>query len=237
MKLEGVLLLAGFTARSQAYAQAMDTAGLEPDRVLIYGPEKPLLPGQVGVNEAHKTVKHLFTPNLAIPLLETCEENQWRVETLPRKHINDEEIVKSILRISPKLIVYSGYGSQLVGKELLESRIKFLHIHSGWLPEFRGSTTLYYSWLLENRCAASAILLRPTIDTGPIVAIKHYPPPAKGVDPDYVYDSAIRADLLVTVLRHYKDNGDIPATTEQSAKGSTYYVIHPVLKHLARLRI
>ena len=71
------------------------------------------------------------------------------------------------------------------------------------------------------------------IDSGPIVARRHYPPPP-GIDVDLVYDSVIRADLLVRVLRDFAETREWPRI-EDTGSGTTYYVIHPVLKHLALL--
>lgn len=238
MILKNVLLLGGLTARSQAYAQIMEYGSLGPEHVIVYGPEKPVLPGQVQKQKVscQKISSDIPLPNLEVPLLQTCNDNKWPIERLVCENINDKEIFNIINRMSPSLVIYSGYGSQIVGNELLNMDIPFLHMHSGWLPEYRGSTTLYYTWIKEGVCGVSAILLRQGIDTGPIVAQKHYPPPGKGIDPDYLYDCAIRADLLLSVLQSYSRDGLLPEAKKQSGKGTTYYVIHPVLKHIARLQ-
>ena len=49
-----------------------------------------------------------------------------------------------------------------------------MHVHSGKLPEYRGSTTLYYSLLEKNKVAASAIMINEGIDTGDIVYFKEF---------------------------------------------------------------
>ena len=53
---------------------------------------------------------------------------------------------------------------------------------------------------------------------------------------DYIYDSAIRSDLLIETLKIYKENGFFPEFFSQEGKGKTYYVIHPLLKHIAMLK-
>ena len=63
---------------------------------------------------------------------------------------------------------------------------------------------------------------------------RHYPPPPGGFDVDYKYDRAIRADLLVEVLRSYGAEGAL-SPIPNTGPGRTYYVIHPVLKHIALL--
>ncbi len=232
--LDGVVLLAAFTARSQAYVQALAHAGLQPEMVILFGSEKAPPPGE-GLARNRVAVPGLFLPSLDISLPQTIKKHHWNYEELFATDVNDSVILDTVRKHKPKLIVYSGYGAQLVRKDLLQNGAPLLHIHSGWLPQYRGSTTLYYSWLRENRCGASAIFLEEGIDTGPVLAKRHYPPPPPGVDPDYLYDTAIRADLLIAVLRDYRSKGLLLPKAQETV-GNTYYVIHPVLKHLALLR-
>ena len=97
---------------------------------------------------------------------------------------------------------------------------------------------MYYSILREGRCGVSALLLEESIDTGPVLARRHYPQPPPDVDSDYLYDSAIRCDLLIRVLQSWHNNGgDFPNRDPQPKKGTDYYIIHPVLKHLAIQRV
>lgn len=58
------------------------------------------------------------------------------------------------------------------------------------------------------------------------------------MDVDYLYDNAIRADLLVEVLGHWRREGaralwPLPAEAEKPP----YFIIHPLLKHLALLAV
>ena len=57
-----------------------------------------------------------------------------------------------------------------IGKE-------FLHFHPGKVPDYRGSTTIYYSILDNDTCHVSAFFLRKTIDAGPIISVKQYVKP------------------------------------------------------------
>lgn len=152
--------------------------------------------------------------------------------------VNDDAVHEQIVKKQPKLIIYSGRGGQMVGKKVLDTKIPVLHIHGGWLPDYKGSTTIYYSLLKEHSCGASAILLSSKIDSGLIVKRKKYPAPKPGTDIDYVYDNEIRADLLMEVLAEWQKNGEFSEMIEQDENsGNMYYVIHPVLKHLAILSL
>ncbi|MSR77617.1 MAG: methionyl-tRNA formyltransferase [Candidatus Omnitrophica bacterium] len=237
MILKNVLFLAAYTARSQAYAQAMAYAGFSPEKVWLLGAEKGGLPGQLSGEALEKSAgfADLFLPDLGISLKSTCETNGWNTKALSASSVNDEMVLRELKQAPPAFVIYSGYGGQIVSPELIRTGIPFLHIHGGWLPDFKGSTTLYYSWLEEGYCGASAVFLEEGIDRGPVLKRKKYPIPPSSIDPDYIYDCAIRADLLLDVLKEYASAGKLPEAIPQTEEGETYYVIHPVLKHLARL--
>ena len=54
-------------------------------------------------------------------------------------------------------------------------------------------------------------------------------------DFDHIYDAAIRARLLVEVLNLIIEN-QIEFEENNLIDGDTFYVIHPVLKHIAIMR-
>ena len=232
--LEGVVLLAAFSARSQAYAQALRRAGLAPARVVTFGTAPgagdPALP-----KTSQQDAGGLFLPDPDEPLLTTIEDAGWNRRHLEADSIRDPSVLAALKELAPKLVIYSGYGGQLVPAKVLAETGPFLHMHAGWLPDFRGSTTVYYSWLERGDCGVSAIFLDPEIDEGPIVARRRYPPPPPGVDVDRIYDNAMRADLLADVLAGYAKTGGFEVTAQSPDDGETYYVIHPVLKHIALL--
>tara|TARA_E500000331_G_C17263041_1_gene716025 strand:+ start:2384 stop:3133 length:750 start_codon:yes stop_codon:yes gene_type:complete len=240
--LNGVVFIAAFTARSQAYAQAMTHAGLAPMKMLTYGArgihEKKAVQTKdqryVRSSSAASTPE-LFLPDLSERLLTTVRREGWDHSHTAIKDVNDANFIKILFRFAPKLVIYSGYGGQIIAAQTLARGVPFLHMHAGWLPKYRGSTTIYYSLLEGDDCGVSAILLNARIDEGPLVSRQRYPAPPSNIDVDSLYDNAIRADLLVKVLRKYKETGVLPACSEPREAGDTYFVIHPVLKHIALL--
>lgn len=234
--IDGLIVLCGHTARSRSYVQAMQHYGLEPELVILYG-EPSNKPIQTDRTLMLESDSELFCPDLSISLEESLASAGWNIHVCNAHDLHAPELLEVFRRVAPKLTVYSGYGGQLVPGKLIEAAGKMLHVHTGWLPEYRGSTTIYYSLLNENRCAASAILLDATIDTGPVVARKHYDAPRPGTDIDYLYDTALRADLLVDVLKKYSTTGTIGEVEEQGGEELPYYVIHPLLKHIAILSV
>jgi methionyl-tRNA formyltransferase len=233
--LDDVLLLAGYTARSQAYVQTLIAHDLRPAHALLLG--EPPLQAAAAAARAEQ-LNDLLLPDLGLALNQSLAAAHVPSSALATRDVNAPEVCAAVRALAPRLIIFSGYGGQIVQAPLLELGVPLLHIHSGWLPDYRGSTTVYYSLLEEQRCAASAILLDAQIDTGPVIARKHYPAPPFGCDVDRRYDTAIRADLLLEVLWRYQSSGRLDAEAEQRRdEGNTFYVIHPVLKHLALLSL
>lgn len=232
-RLSGVLFLAAYTGRSQAYGQAMQHHGLVPEYIHLYGAPAPPSAG-----ERPMPYGGLAVHDPSIPLDRTCAALGSTVTRSDAPDVNSDPIHDRICALRPRLIVYSGYGGGIVDRRLLGLGSPFLHIHTGALPRFRGSTTLYYALLEGAPPTATAILLAPEIDTGPQIASRTYPRPPAGVSIDHQVDHALRADLLVAVLGHLSANGELPAAIPQGDVDELpYYVIHPVLKHLALLSL
>jgi len=232
-----VFFLAADSSRSKAYAQVMQHSGLSVCRTLLLRKQKVPVANSTPFGKASSTDDKIVLPDLEIPLVETVEQISDKFDIVENYGgIKRSGIIEYLSTHRPKLVIYSGYGGELVPEEMLGLGIPFLHLHSGWLPEYRGSTTVYYSLLNDGNCGVTAILLKPEIDNGDIVARKRYPAPPSGVDIDHLYDNAIRADLLSEVLAGWMKNHEFEGFVEQDeSESQTYYVIHPVLKHLAIL--
>jgi methionyl-tRNA formyltransferase len=232
--LARAVLLAAHSARSRSYAQGMARAGFRLGGVLLYGESAPVTrdplpaPSCAGVRLA----------DLSIPLEVTCAQAGWRLERASPADVNHPEVAEKLSALAPSLVIFAGSGGQIVKPSLLERGAPFLHAHAGWLPRYRGSTTIYYSILEERSCAVSVLLLNREIDAGPVLARRRYPMPPPGLDVDRLYDAAIRTDLLVDVLSRCETSGALPEAIDvgQEEPG-VYYVVHPVLKHLALLSL
>jgi methionyl-tRNA formyltransferase len=235
--LNGVIMIACASARSQAYIQAMLAKGVVPEEVIFLGPDKER--GQRARGQACLW-RGRRLPDLSESFTATCAKADIRVRTTGEADVNSDEVLQALEETDAHLAIYSGIGGQIVQKRILDAGPRFLHIHAGWLPDYRGSTTIYYSLLHRKKPGASAIFLDVNIDTGPILKRQTYHPPPAWTDVDLVYDGAIRADLLCQVLAQYQEQGQLALADTQTQTpeiGRTYYVIHPVLKHLALLSI
>ncbi len=235
MVLDGVVLLAAPTPRSQAYVQALVAHELKPSLVILLGAERPAAPPMTGGLSEWDGVA---LPDLSESVSLSCMRARVPVRHCIDGDVNSPEALALLSDAAPRVLIYSGVGGRIVASPALDLGRQVLHLHSGWLPDYRGSTTIYYALLNGDGPGVTALMLDQGIDTGPMVARKRYSRPPSGMDIDNIYDSAIRADLLVEVMRDYHADGRFSRVTAQNpTEGATHYVIHPVLKHLALLSL
>ena len=235
MLLDDVVMLAAPTVRSQAYLQGLVANDLLPACVIAMGDTGSPEGDERSVRENWNGIE-LPDPNE--PVATTCRRAGVPLLDCHTKSVNAPDLISAVRKAGAKLVVYSGYGGQIVGPDMLAAAPQFLHVHSGWLPQYRGSTTIYYALLRGERPGVTAFILDRGIDTGAIVARRHYPKPSLVLDVDRIYDAAIRADMLVRIMSAYAQTGRLPNPEPQLPVNATdYYVIHPVLKHVALLAL
>ena len=160
--MERVLFIAADSARSGAYGQALAANDLNPGQVLIYGLGQKQL-GAVLDDVPNSALLEVYVPDLSITIEQTCIENSWPHNIINVDNVNDTQILDFINQGAFELVIYSGFGSQIVRTALLDTGIPFLHMHTERLPKYRGSTAVYYSILEEAICSVTAILLEPQI--------------------------------------------------------------------------
>jgi methionyl-tRNA formyltransferase len=232
-------MVAADTTRTRAYLGAMMRHGLLPAHVLVLkSADAPTLPvqasGSLGCARASDEDWSEADFDIASPLEAILETAGIDYRIAPSCDINDAVAVGCIAERPEHVLVYSGYGGVLLRREVLNTGKRFLHIHGGFLPNYKGSTTNYFSLLADNQMGASAIFLTEDIDCGPILSRRVFPAPGDRAEIDHIYDSAARAKVLIDVLTRYRDSGTWTIERENEG-GDTYYVIHPVLKHIAIL--
>ena len=202
----------------------MIAAGILPGTVLYQPGEEWRWDGpeviDVDVKGDGNPVK--FLPNeTARTTLARADVISYELTTAP---IDDDANLALFAELSAEVLIFSGYRTGILRKAAFDIGKRFLHVHGGYVPDYRGSTTFYYSILSDGLMG------------GPVLARRKYPVPL-GIDIDYVLDPLVRADTLVNVLTHRSQTGEWPESEHLSAgSGETFHKIHPVLKHLALRR-
>ena len=244
MIMNDIAMIAADTSRSRVYVQSLARNNLLPNFVLVLANKaSAVLPGQINSSDFENNnqdveISHDYwseaNNNLLEPIQVTLEASSVEFEQLKTTNLHDPAVIKSISDRPESTFIYSGYGGIILRKELFLTGKKFLHVHGGYLPDYKGSTTNYYSLIVDNSIGASSLFLDEEIDSGPMLRRKKFPPPEDNVQIDHKYDSAARAKVLIETLQEFQNSGKFNCK-EDLEKGETYFIIHPILKHIAIL--
>ena len=150
------------------------------------------------------------------------------VKSFYANYINNN-VARFLLSKNTNYLIYSGYPGVIERNNKVLKSKKLIHSHPGKLPQYRGSTTIYYSILKEDKIYCSTIILNNNLDSGKILLIIKYPIPKKILQIDNEYDDKIRAKNIVFILKKYDK---LKVTKKSIKKNNPYYVIHPLLRSL-----
>ena len=238
-------MVAADTSRSRAYLQALARNQLLPNFVFILAdvPGKSM-PGQVGRTAGDRPTVTADEPgdewsetrfDPTEPIRVTLDKARIPYQTLAEADINAVSVVDALRSRAESVFIYSGYGGVLLRSAVLGCGKRFLHAHGGYLPDYKGSTANYYSLIDDGTIGASAIFLSDRLDSGPILRRRKFSPPKHRMAIDHIYDPGARAKVLIETLGDYARTGTWTVESTNSGKGETYFIIHPVLKHIAIL--
>lgn len=222
MYLKNIGMIAADTSRTIAYLDELINNNFLPNHVIVLlNTDSKLKPGQKNSESQDNLLNLLKKANISYSIS-------------PNSNINSNEVIEKINERQESIFIYSGFGGVLLKDGVLEAA-KFLHVHGGFLPHYKGSTTNYYSLIDENTVGASSIFLTKDIDCGPVIYRENFPPPDDRTSIDHEYDSEVRAKVLIKTLRNYIEDNRFNFQLEENMGGETYYIIHPVLKHISIL--
>ncbi len=163
-------------------------------------------------------------------ILKLITKKKINFKSFKANTIDDKRIEKYILNLKEKIIVYSGYGGKIVKSDNILKNKYLLHSHTGKLPEYKGSTTIFYSLLKEKKIYCTTFIMNSKIDCGNILYIKNYPL-IKNKKKIESYDSKIRAKNIVHTLQNFQ----ILKKRSKNYKNNYphYYIMHPILRYIA----
>ena len=159
------------------------------------------------------------------------DENNMSFREFPFVDINNSELINFTKQSNMDFFIFTGGG--ILKSEILSSGPKFIHCHPGIVPFYRGSTCFYYSIINDDNCGVTAYVMDEKLDAGKIIHQKTFPKPSH-IFIDNVFDADIRSNTMIDVLKNgllLKEN----FLKQDINIGETYFVIHPVLKHIAIL--
>lgn len=221
--LSNVILLTSDTPRARSYVDQLNNNKMKFGFVVI-------VKNSFVKNTFSET--NLFTNNVHLETLLKKTHTNYKI--LETDEVNSLQVFIELKNMKNKIIVFGGPPGVIIKENLLNLGHRFLHIHPGKLPTYKGSTTIYYSLLREKKVYATAIFLEQKIDAGPIIKEMEFDVPDDCTDIDNAYEPYVRGFLLTEVLKN-KSILNSPNILQQSKKGVDFFVIHPLLKHLAIL--
>jgi methionyl-tRNA formyltransferase len=230
--LKNVAILAADTCRSRIYLQHLNQKNLLPSHAIVLSQASDLKLLST-IDEEILQKDNLFSYDLRIPISNLLEDLNISQISLNCDDPNSSQCHYEIASSEGNWIIYSGPGGKILSKETLNLGKKFLHIHPGLLPAYKGSTTIYFSLLAEGFCGASAFIMDDEIDNGPTLMQRKFPPPIDRRNIDLFYDSYIRAELLAEVLSVLDSPNTVISPQPANMESRTYHIIHPILKSIA----
>jgi folate-dependent phosphoribosylglycinamide formyltransferase PurN len=158
------------------------------------------------------------------PLVRTAPDQSNPVE-VPRGDINDDHYYEEITQLDPDLLV--AYGCSIIRDPLLSAyEGRFLNVHLGLSPYYRGTGTNY--WPLVNGepeyVGATFMHLDEGVDTGDVIhqiRARVY----RGDGPHQIGNRVISdvAETYAEILRRFDDLRDVDHPAEVDDEDTRYY--------------
>jgi len=221
----GIILTTG--NRSKAYLQKIIKKGIKLDQIFFMNNNNQ--EKQFSKEAIIQSKKNGFDISKSVE--NTLLDHKLEFVEFSFNDINNSELIDAVKKSTMDYFVFAGGG--ILKQEILSSKSKFIHFHPGIVPEYKGSTCFYYSLINENNCGVTAFVMNEGIDTGDIIYQKKFQKPDH-IFIDDVFDSHIRSETLIDVLEN-KLLLPNKFKKQDSETGNTYFIIHPVLKHIAIL--
>jgi methionyl-tRNA formyltransferase len=212
--------------RSKAYLQKIINNKINLDKIIFLDDKRP--EKEINDNISIESKKCGF--DITQSVNDTLLQNNIKAVKFNFVDINHLKLIEFIKNSKIDFFIFTGGG--ILKKEILNCKSKFIHFHPGIVPEYRGSTCFYYSILNENNCGVTCFIMDENLDTGDIIYQKIFEKPSHEYI-DNVYDAHIRSESMLELFK--KKLLESKNFKKQNKKGNTYFIIHPVLKHIAIL--
>jgi len=198
-------LILADTRRSLEYLKILSKNKLTIDNILIYSKKNNF--------QILKKIKNL--------------NYQKKIIKLKIQDVNKIKL-SSLRKIKDKNFnILSAYPGEIVNNNKLLKK-NLIHCHPGDLPNFKGSTTIYYSLILKKRICVTLFIMNSKIDSGKILFKKKFSIPKNIRSIEENYDSVIRAKTLFNYLISNKKK----KYKNKNKKSLPYYIAHPIIRQI-----
>lgn len=197
-------LILSETSRSLIYLEQIIKYKIKIYRIILYSKK---------LGKVFKFIKKKKIDNLLI----YCKSD----------NINSQIINQKLESNKKKINIISTYAGEIVNNSSLLKK-KLIHCHPGDLPEFKGSTTIYYSMIIKKKICVTVFIMSKKIDEGKILYKKYFNYPKNLKDIENNFDNTIRASALISYLK----NNNIVYNSNTKDKILPYYIAHPIIRQL-----
>jgi methionyl-tRNA formyltransferase len=159
------------------------------------------------------------------------------IQNIPSEDPNSDITHEFLANDNSDFIVYSGPPGVVLDRiTLSKPKNKILHCHPGIIPMYKGSTTIFYSALLDNSISATLFEINDEIDSGKVLTTVNYKlnNQIEYLTFESVTDSAIRWRVLEKYLLNLRNR--ISLNKQKNEKENTFYICHPVIRSAIYLR-
>ena len=233
-----LVLLARPSCRTIAYCGVLQKLGMYPREVIWLPGGMPFYEDLLAEDGAYGYSHRYF--DISLNPLKWLKESGAIIHNATNDDINSPEVFGLICSCSASNLLFSAAG--IVAPATLATGKRFIHIHPGRLPDYRGSTCFYYSLLEEGEVAATAFIMNQEIDDGLLLGRSRFTlnirvEKDQRLFMDHILDPYIRAQVLKHVLVQMRA-GAMPQTgTNRMGDRPICYVMHPLLRALAVARL
>jgi len=228
-KFKNLAILCAKNSRSIAYLDTLKKNKILPNTIILMDVKK---------NYKHLKIKknNFFNSSFDIDLFSS--QNHINLIKIKNSKINDLKCIQATKNLKENYIIYAANYGDILSKKYFYLKKKFIHVHPGKLPEYKGSTTYYYEILKKNSISYSVIFQNSKIDNGKIIYSCTYDLKKlkiKKSEIDHVHDPYLRSLILLNVILKLKKMKKLKSKKQAKKNQKTYYVIHPILKHISIL--
>ena len=148
--LEDVGLISGPSARSRAYAQGLAAAGVLPAIALYQPGEEWRWDGPEIIDADVRGDGHPFRFLPDEPARTTLTRAGIASRMLSTAPIDDDANLALFAELPVEVLIFSGYRAGILRNAAFEIGKRFLHVHGGYVPDYRGSTTFITAFFQEG---------------------------------------------------------------------------------------
>ena len=159
------------------------------------------------------------------------------IQNIPSEDPNSTTAHEFLKNDNSDLLIYSGPPGVVLDKiTLSKPKNHFLHCHPGLIPTYKGSTTMFYSALIDNNISATLFQMNEEIDNGVVLATVNYH--LKNQIDFLTFESATDSAIRWRVLEKYITNlkNKINSKIQKVEEENTFYICHPIIRSAIYLR-